>query len=79
MSIKVQYFASLKELIGCSEHNVPFTQPVTVETLWLQINPNIDMPVNLLTAINMDYAQLSDIVNDGDEVAFFPPVTGGSW
>jgi molybdopterin converting factor small subunit len=30
-----------------------------------------------LAAVNMDYAELNDKVSDGDEVAFFPPVTGG--
>jgi molybdopterin synthase sulfur carrier subunit len=28
-------------------------------------------------AVNQDYAELSDPVRPGDEVAFFPPVTGG--
>jgi molybdopterin synthase sulfur carrier subunit len=29
-------------------------------------------------AVNMDYAQADQPVRDGDEVAFFPPVTGGA-
>jgi molybdopterin synthase sulfur carrier subunit len=35
------------------------------------------MPDNLLMAINQDYVQADANVEDGDEVAFFPPVTGG--
>ncbi|MEE9354449.1 MAG: MoaD/ThiS family protein [Methylococcaceae bacterium] len=77
MSIKVQYFASLKELTNHSDLEVAFTQPVTVVNLWSQINPDVPLPENILVAINMDYAQLSDLIQDGDEVAFFPPVTGG--
>ncbi|MBT8129872.1 MAG: MoaD/ThiS family protein, partial [Gammaproteobacteria bacterium] len=33
---------------------------------------------NTLCAVNMDYARLDSRVSDGDEVAFFPPVTGGA-
>lgn len=32
---------------------------------------------NLLIAINQAFAQRADIVHEGDELAFFPPVTGG--
>ncbi|MDD1617761.1 MAG: hypothetical protein CG439_2829, partial [Methylococcaceae bacterium NSP1-2] len=32
---------------------------------------------NVLAAVNMDYVSLDYNVQDGDEVAFFPPVTGG--
>ena len=35
------------------------------------------MPDNVLAAVNMVYAGLDAVVQDGDEVAFFPPVTGG--
>jgi sulfur-carrier protein len=35
------------------------------------------MPESMLAAVNMEYAELDFPVQDGDEVAFFPPVTGG--
>jgi molybdopterin synthase sulfur carrier subunit len=35
------------------------------------------MPANTLAAVNMEYVDLAGPVRDGDEVAFFPPVTGG--
>jgi len=77
MSIKVRYFASLKEAIGHAETNVPFTGLLTVSEVWQLANPNRPLPDNVLVAVNMDYASLDHQVSDGDEVAFFPPVTGG--
>ncbi len=36
-----------------------------------------ELPDNILSAINMEYVKADARVKDGDEVAFFPPVTGG--
>ncbi|MEJ2567238.1 MAG: MoaD/ThiS family protein, partial [Gammaproteobacteria bacterium] len=32
---------------------------------------------NVLIAVNMEYTDGSRVLKNGDEVAFFPPVTGG--
>ncbi len=77
MSIKVRYFASLKEAIGRSEDNLELAGPVTVGDVWRSANPDKALPENSLAAVNMDYVELTGTVMDGDEVAFFPPVTGG--
>lgn len=77
MSIKVRYFASLKESIGRSEDDLELADLSTVSDVWCRANPEKALPDNILAAVNMDYVDLSHKVNDGDEVAFFPPVTGG--
>ncbi|CAG7856318.1 hypothetical protein MCAMS1_00755 [biofilm metagenome] len=77
MSIKVRYFASLGERIGRSEGNLEFKPALTVSDVWQQDTSGAPMPDNVLAAINMEYALPADRVQDGDEVAFFPPVTGG--
>ncbi len=77
MSIKVRYFASLKESIGRSEDILGLAGMATVGDVWRYANPNKALPDNTLAAVNMDYVELSSPVKDGDEVAFFPPVTGG--
>ena len=77
MSIKVRYFASLKERVGRSEDDLTFTSLLTVNEVWNRANFGKPLPDNILAAVNMEYVEFDNIVKDGDEVAFFPPVTGG--
>jgi molybdopterin synthase sulfur carrier subunit len=77
MSIKVRYFASLKENLGRTEDNFVHTGLLSVREVWQRVNAETPLPSNILVAVNMDYAELNHLVKDGDEVAFFPPVTGG--
>ncbi|MFK5947834.1 MAG: MoaD/ThiS family protein [Methylococcales bacterium] len=77
MSIKVRYFASLKELLDRSEDKLELVGVISVRNVWLQLNPGVELPANILAAVNMEYVSLDSLVNKGDEVAFFPPVTGG--
>ncbi len=75
MTISVKFFASLREQIGISETDIDAA--TTALDVWNLCTEYRDPPANLLVAINLDYASLDSPVSDGDEVAFFPPVTGG--
>ena len=78
MLIKVKYFASLRELLGRSEETLEIGEGATVADVWQQVSTDIRVtPVNILAAINMVYVKTDARVSEGDEVAFFPPVTGG--
>ncbi|MBL1277594.1 MAG: MoaD/ThiS family protein [Ectothiorhodospiraceae bacterium] len=77
MSIRVKFFASLRETIGKAEHNLDAQNINTARDVWQTATDNHEQLPNMLVAINMEYAKLNDNVKDGDEVAFFPPVTGG--
>jgi len=77
MSINVQFFASLRELLDKQQIDIPFEASLTVNDVWIKAGDGIAMPDNTLCAINMEYVKPDTQVNDGDEVAFFPPVTGG--
>lgn len=79
MSITVKYFASLREVLGRGEDSLELgPENITVSELWERIaDRKKTLPKNVLTAINMEYVKEDARIKDGDEVAFFPPVTGG--
>jgi molybdopterin synthase sulfur carrier subunit len=77
MRVKVKLFASLKENIGFSERDLDVAEGRTVRDVW-QLVANQEEPFSdVLMAVNMDYARPDAEVKEGDEIAFFPPVTGG--
>ena len=85
MKVKVLYFASLKERLLKGEDTVELPEDVkTVEDLINYLSENDaalkaafeEMP-RLRFAVNQEMAKESTPLKDGDEVAFFPPVTGG--
>jgi molybdopterin synthase sulfur carrier subunit len=76
MTIRIQYFASLRDRIGRDGDQVEAAEAVaTARALWEQLHGGI--PPRLMVAVNQRQASLDSPVVDGDEVAFFPPVTGG--
>ena len=77
MPITVQFFASLREQLGKQKITLECDLPIKVLSVWNQASDGRDMPANTLCAINMEYVKPDAMVEDGDEVAFFPPVTGG--
>lgn len=77
MAINVRYLASLRDTLGRDSDTVDCAGTSTVSDVWRAANPDHEMPAKLLVAINQEHASLSAGVKDGDEVAFFPPVTGG--
>jgi molybdopterin synthase sulfur carrier subunit len=77
MTIKVKFFASLRERVGRSETTLEAGGALTAADVWARTAGANPMPSNTLVAINMEYAAIDRPVRDGDEVAFFPPVTGG--
>ena len=76
MTITVKFFASLRERTGKAEATLINVQGLDLATIWQQ-TARMPMPDNTLCAVNMEYVDRNHIASDGDEVAFFPPVTGG--
>lgn len=77
MTIKVLYFASLKEVFGCAEQVIDSAGLFTVDDVWQQVSAGCEVQQSVLNAVNQEYADSDTAVKAGDEVAFFPPVTGG--
>jgi sulfur-carrier protein len=83
--LRLRYFAWLRERVGRAEEELPL--PVGVATVadliaWLGArNAGFAAAAasgrTLRCAVNQDFAAPSTPVAPGDEVAFFPPVTGG--
>jgi len=81
----ILYFAWLKERVGTGEEQLPLPAGVTtvgdlIEHLKAR-SPELEAvfgaDARVLTAVNQDMATPDTPVTDSDEVAFFPPMTGG--
>ena len=76
MNIKVVFFASLRERMGKSACEVKLDTANKVSDLWESITETNEHE-EVLCAVNQELSSYEHQLNDGDEVAFFPPVTGG--
>ena len=85
MKVKVLYFAALREQLGTPGEEIELPSGVgTVAALRVHLRGRGGAWQAALadgrlvrTAVNQDMAQPSAAIKAGDEVAFFPPVTGG--
>lgn len=83
MRVTILFFATLRDLIGARQLTIELDgQASTIANLrdeLIESYPAIDDNLRVaLSAINEEFAFDNDTVADGDEVAFFPPVSGGS-
>jgi molybdopterin synthase sulfur carrier subunit len=77
VKVRIRIFGSLRDRLDQSEMALEVTSGSTVADVWAQVIGGKEVPQEVLGAINMEYASFEQRVSDGDEVAFFPPVTGG--
>jgi molybdopterin synthase sulfur carrier subunit len=83
--IRIRYFASLRERLGTGAEDIESSgRPTTVAAITARLRGRggvwseaLGEDVTILAAVNQEMAQPDTRVADGDEVAFFPPVTGG--
>lgn len=83
MQINILFFATLKDITGEKRFTMDMVGEVTtlakVREGLIQRFPDAEANLKVaLAAINEEYAFAEDTVSNGDEIAFFPPVSGGS-
>jgi len=78
VNITVRYFASMRDRMGKADESISIDAAyVTVADVWARVADGQSLPDSTLVAINMEYTNAEAVLEEGDELAFFPPVTGG--
>ena len=81
MHIRLRYFASLRERLGRSEETVEVPEGATVATVWEILKkerPELAaIERSVAFAVALEYVDKTHPLQDNDELAFIPPVSGG--
>jgi len=79
--VTVRVFARLRDITGAAELARDLAPGATIGDLWRQLAGEFPELAgyerSISSAINADYARMDQVIGDGDEVAFLPPVSGG--
>lgn len=78
--MKVLAFGIVKEIFGNSVIEVDLTEVATIDTLKALLDekyPRLNQLGSYMIAVNNEYASMEDSIQEGDEVAIIPPVSGG--
>ena len=82
MKVKLLFFAGFRGIVGEGEMIKEIPQGWSVSDLWndlAEVYPKLRGYSNsIMNAVNQEYVEPSTVLKDGDEVAFIPPVSGGS-
>jgi MoaE-MoaD fusion protein len=78
MTVRVRLFAALRERAGSGELELELPEGSSVGDVWAALGLG-DEPPGLLFARNRTYAERTQGLESGDEVAVIPPVSGGSY
>lgn len=81
MVVRVRFFAALRERAGTGETTRELPGPTTAGRLWEALraeHPALGaFPGRIAFAVNQEYVDSDTVLQDNDEVAFIPPVSGG--
>lgn len=79
ISVTVNYFAKLREERGQPQETLKIL-PVTARELYAQLKDKhaLSLPASMMrVAVNEEFVSWDRLLQDGDEVTFIPPVSGG--
>ena len=81
MKIRVKLFALTQDLAGCEEVSLDLEEPITVGAIRNKLGETIEALQPVLAscafAVNNEYAVNTVEVQETDEIACLPPVSGG--
>jgi len=81
MRVTIRLFARLRDITGATELARDVAPDSTIRSVWRQLVDEFPELAayerSISSALNADYARMEQRLNDGDEVAFLPPVSGG--
>ncbi|GMM72494.1 molybdopterin synthase sulfur carrier subunit [Alteromonas gracilis] len=82
MHITLKTFAQTREITGEDSITLNLSDNSTIETVLSQLKTRSDkwalaLEGSVLTARNQELCDTETVLSDGDELALFPPVTGG--
>jgi molybdopterin synthase catalytic subunit len=78
--IKTLFFAAYRDIVGAEELDIKLPQGATLSDVVevIRARPGGDaLPPDPALAVNQEYASSNRVLENGDEVAFIPPVAGG--
>lgn len=81
MRVTVKLFARLRDIAGAPELARDIAPGSTIASVWRALAQEFPELApyerSISSAVNADYAKMDQVLRDGDEVAFLPPVSGG--
>ena len=80
MKVNVKFFALGRELVGNSSLEIEMNENDNIKNLIDRLHkehPKFKELKSFLVAVNMEYADFQKSLNDGDQIAIIPPVSGG--
>ncbi len=81
MELVVRFFALYRERAGANTHRLELPEGATVADLTGEVRrlfPRLAPPdVQIVVAVNADYAEPETVLSNGDDVCLIPPVSGG--
>jgi molybdopterin synthase catalytic subunit len=80
--VKVLFFGMLKDIVGRAEDHIELADGSRIESVFAcyarQFPRLSDMESSIVLACNQEFCDRSAAIREGDEIAFLPPVSGGS-
>jgi MoaE-MoaD fusion protein len=80
--VKVLFFGMLKDIVGLGEDHIEVSDGARVESIFQRYAHDFprlnELQSSIVLACNQEFCDRSSAVREGDEIAFLPPVSGGS-